>query len=71
MIPITPGGLGFVEAGLAATLTLAGVSAPDAVLATLAYRLVSYWMPLLVGPIAYALHRRRYVKRALAEPLTD
>ena len=27
MIPITPGGLGFVEAGLTATLTLAGVSA--------------------------------------------
>ena len=26
MIPITPGGLGFVEAGLAATLALAGVS---------------------------------------------
>ena len=46
MIPITPGGLGFVEAGLTATLTLAGVSAADAVLATLAYRLVSYWLPL-------------------------
>ena len=63
MIPLTPGGLGFVEAGLTATLTLAGVSAPDAVLATLAYRLVSYWLPLVVGPIAYALHRRRYAKR--------
>ena len=70
MIPITPGGLGFVEAGLAATLTLAGVSGPDAVLATLAYRLVSYWLPLIVGPIAYALHRRRYAKRAAAQPAT-
>lgn len=60
MIPITPGGLGFVEAGLAATLTLAGVSGPEAVLATLAYRLVSYWLPLLIGPIAYTLHRRRF-----------
>ena len=63
MIPITPGGLGFVEAGLTATLALAGVSAGDAVLATLAYRLVSYWMPLLFGPFGYLMHRRRYGRR--------
>jgi uncharacterized protein (TIRG00374 family) len=70
MIPITPGGLGFVEAGLTATLTLAGVSATDAVLATLAYRLVSYWLPLLAGPFAYVAHRRRYVGRP-KEPATS
>jgi uncharacterized protein (TIRG00374 family) len=63
MIPITPGGLGFVEAGLTATLALAGVSAVDAVLATLAYRLVSYWLPLMLGPFAYLMHRRRYGRR--------
>jgi uncharacterized protein (TIRG00374 family) len=66
MIPITPGGLGFVEAGLTATLRLAGVSTPDAVLATLAYRLVSYWLPLPAGLIAATLHRRRYGDRAAA-----
>lgn len=60
MIPITPGGLGFVEAGLTATLVLAGVSAPDAAIATLAYRLVSYWFPLPAGAIAYLGYRRRY-----------
>ena len=70
MIPITPGGLGFVEAGLTATLTLAGVSAPDAVLATLAYRLVSYWLPLVAGPFAYVAHRRRYLGRPV-EPATS
>jgi uncharacterized protein (TIRG00374 family) len=59
MIPITPGGLGFVEAGLAAMLVLAGVPGPSATLATLAYRLVSYWGPILVGPVAYALFQRR------------
>jgi hypothetical protein len=71
MIPLTPGGLGFVEAGLTATLTLAGVNATDAVLATLAYRLVSYWLPLVVGPIAYVLHRRRFARRVptVAAPL--
>src|SRR4051812_8350941 len=42
MIPLTPGGLGFVEAGLAGMLGLAGVGAATATLATLAYRLVSF-----------------------------
>ena len=63
MIPLTPGGLGFVEAGLTALLALAGVPGPEAVLATLAYRLVAYWLPLLVGPIAYVFYRRRYMPR--------
>ena len=58
-IPVTPGGLGFVEAGLTATLALAGVGAGDAVLATLAYRLFTYWLPLPVGVAAFTLHRRR------------
>ena len=49
MIPITPGGLGFVEAGLAGVLTLAGASPDEAVLATLLYRLFSYWLPLPLG----------------------
>lgn len=49
MIPITPGGLGFVEAGLTATLVAAGVTPGRAVLATLAYRLVSYWLPMIAG----------------------
>jgi uncharacterized protein (TIRG00374 family) len=57
-IPVTPGGLGFVEAGLTAMLALAGVKAGDAVLATFAYRLFSYWMPLPLGLAAFALHSR-------------
>jgi uncharacterized membrane protein YbhN (UPF0104 family) len=60
LIPFTPGGLGFVEAGLVGTLTLAGVSANDALTATLLYRLVAYWLPLPAGGIAYVLFRRRY-----------
>jgi uncharacterized protein (TIRG00374 family) len=60
LIPLTPGGLGFVEAGLVGTLTLAGVSADDAVLATLTYRLVSYWLPIPAGAVAYGAFRRRY-----------
>jgi len=58
MIPLSPGGLGFVEAGLTGMLTLAGVDAASAVLATLIYRLVQYWLPLFAGPIAYLVFRR-------------
>jgi len=54
-IPITPGGLGFVEAGLSAMLVLAGVSAGDALLATFAYRLYAYWLPLPLGLVGLAL----------------
>jgi uncharacterized protein (TIRG00374 family) len=54
-IPITPGGLGFVEAGLSAMLVLAGVGAGDALLATFAYRLFSYWLPLPLGLVGFAL----------------
>ena len=41
-------------------LTLAHVSARKAILATLAYRLVSFWLTLPVGLVAYLLFRRRY-----------
>jgi uncharacterized protein (TIRG00374 family) len=58
-IPLTPGGIGVVEAGLTATLALAGVSGGDAAVATLAYRLVSYWLMLPAGLIAWIIHRRR------------
>jgi len=58
-IPITPGGIGVVEAGLTATLVLAGVSGGDAAVATLAYRLVSYWLMLPAGLVAWLIHRRR------------
>jgi uncharacterized protein (TIRG00374 family) len=59
-IPITPGGLGFVEAGLTGTLAIAGVAGGDAVLATLAYRLFSYWLPIPFGGVSWVLFRRRH-----------
>jgi hypothetical protein len=60
MIPVTPGGLGFVEAGLAGLLGLAGVGIATAAVATLGYRLISFWLPLPAGGVAYWLARRRY-----------
>jgi uncharacterized protein (TIRG00374 family) len=59
-VPITPGGLGIVEAGMTGTLALAGVPTAAAAVATLAYRLASYWVPLPAGAIAWLVHRRRF-----------
>jgi len=64
MIPITPGGLGFVEAGLAVTLVWAGVPGGNATVATLAYRLVSYWLPLVAGVAAVIVYKARYPEAA-------
>ena len=58
LIPATPGGIGFGEAGLVGLLALAGVDAGTAAVATLGYRLVSYWLPLPAGLVAYVLARR-------------
>jgi uncharacterized protein (TIRG00374 family) len=60
LVPLTPGGLGFVEAGLVGTLMLAGVPAHEAVVATRTYRLVSYWLPIPAGGLAYIVFSRRY-----------
>ena len=67
-IPFTPGGLGFVEAGLTGTLTLAGMSAGDAATATLAFRLVSYWLPIPIGAAAYGAHRISMRRRGIEVP---
>ena len=60
LLPVTPGGLGIVEASLSGLLVLAGVDASKAVVATLAYRLAQYWLPTIGGAISYGLFRRRY-----------
>lgn len=68
MIPITPGGLGFVEVGLTAMLVASGIPAPDAALATLAYRVFQFWLPIPVGAVAYLLFKRKFGKPAPIEP---
>lgn len=65
-IPLTPGGIGVVEAGLTAALALIGVATGQAAAATLAYRLVSYWLQLPAGAVAWVIHRRRMGRAARA-----
>ena len=48
----TPGGLGAVEAALAAGLTAAGIDPGIAISATLIFRLLTFWLPTLPGWLA-------------------
>ena len=63
MVPITPGGLGVVETGLTGLLVLVGLPAQQALVVTLLYRLASYWLPIVMGGVAWAVwyysHQRR------------
>jgi uncharacterized protein (TIRG00374 family) len=49
----TPGGLGAVEAALAAGLTAAGLPGGIAVSAVLLYRLLTFWIPTIPGYAAF------------------
>jgi putative heme transporter len=52
-IPITPAGLGVVEATLIALLTFFGCDRGIATLGVVAYRLVNFWLPIPLGFLAY------------------
>ena len=60
LVPFTPGGLGFVEAGLGHVLAMGGASHGDAHLAVATYRLATAWLPCLAGFLALALFHRRH-----------
>jgi uncharacterized protein (TIRG00374 family) len=58
-LPITPGGLGLVEAGMSSTFTAFGVPGATAVVGVLGYRLISFWLPVLAGVPQYLAAARR------------
>jgi uncharacterized protein (TIRG00374 family) len=58
LLPI-PGGIGGIEGGLLGTLVVYGAHADATVAAVLAYRLILFWIPLVLGvPAFLALLRR-------------
>jgi uncharacterized membrane protein YbhN (UPF0104 family) len=57
LLPI-PGGLGGVEGGLVGALVVYGVSLRDAVAAVLAYRIIQFWIPLLLSLPAFVSLQR-------------
>ncbi len=68
-LPVTPGGVGVVEAGLALALRLATDGQFDAeiVAAVLVFRAITYFMPIPLGASAYVLWRRNTSWRKMPE----
>lgn len=58
LLPLLPGGVGTVEAGLIGTLLAFGEPGSAAVVGVLAYRLISYWIPTVPEAVAYGTLRR-------------
>ena len=57
----TPGGIGGVEAVLAAGLTAIGIPAHQAIAAVLIFRTATFWLPIPAGWISYLDLRRREI----------
>jgi putative heme transporter len=67
--PITPGGLGVVELGLAAALVLAGGEEAQVVAAVLVFRILTFVLPIPIGAFTWWLWRRRtWYPLSLQEP---
>lgn len=63
-----PGGIGIVEGGMVGLYVALGVPATTAVLVILAYRVLSFWLPTLVGfPLAALLQRGAAIALADAD----
>ena len=65
LLPI-PGGIGGIDGGLIGTFIVYGVAAAPTAAAVLAYRLILFWLPLLVGAIAFNNLRRGFEQPDLA-----
>jgi uncharacterized protein (TIRG00374 family) len=57
-IPLTPGGAGVIEVALLAALVSAGGAQGAAAAVVLVYRVISCWIIIPIGAVAYALLRR-------------
>ena len=73
-LPITPGGLGAVEGSITIALVAFGGAQVTTVDAVLMYRIISFWLVLLVGwsawaELAFEVRRGRWNRQALASPV--
>ena len=57
LLPI-PGGIGGIDGGLFGTLVAYGTPVATTAAAVLAYRVILFWLPLIIGAIAFASLRR-------------
>jgi uncharacterized protein (TIRG00374 family) len=66
-IPVTPGGLGTVDAAFVSLMTAFGASSSRALAADLIWRVTVYFLPIIPGLVTYVLWLRRHdrdVRRA-------
>jgi uncharacterized protein (TIRG00374 family) len=57
LLPL-PGGLGGIDGGLIGTLIVYGTPAAATAAAVLVYRVILFWLPLLLGAVAFVSLRR-------------
>lgn len=61
-----PGGIAVIEVAMAAVFGGLGVAASVAVVGVLTYRLISFWLPSVIGiPVAIALQSKKLKRQAL------
>ena len=65
---LSPGGFALVEITLTAALTAAGMTASAALAASIAYRLISFWLILIGGGISLIVLSRRVPREAASGP---
>ena len=68
LLPI-PGGLGGIDGGLLGALVVYGLPAAAAAAAILAYRLILFWLPLILGGAAFVSLRKRLQRSGALRPL--
>jgi uncharacterized membrane protein YbhN (UPF0104 family) len=57
LLPV-PGGIGGIDLGLIGVLVAYGTNAAGTAAAVFAYHVILFWMPLIVGSLAFAMLRR-------------
>jgi uncharacterized protein (TIRG00374 family) len=62
-LPVTPGGLGVVEVGMAAAMVLAGGEEAPVVAAVLIYRALTYLLQVVLGAVSFAVWRAELRRR--------
>jgi uncharacterized membrane protein YbhN (UPF0104 family) len=60
----SPGGIGGIDGGLIGAFVVFGTPAATATAAVLAYRIILFWIPLVLGAVAYASLRRSMARPA-------
>jgi uncharacterized protein (TIRG00374 family) len=67
-IPVTPGGLGTVDAALIGMLTAFGASSDSALAADMVWRATTFFPPIFIGLATYLLWKRGVAKGSYASP---